>query len=424
MDLQHSLENIDDSEELGQWTQVKNSLSVLDSYYDEIALEGMISRDQAKALVSECGVSLGGHYPPASFTVLPSLTGYKVAMEGMIGESARLLWELIKKAAALLLKVIRWVIEVIRRHRTNARDLQRITQNTTTIKDLNYELRSTLSTAMATASGVEEVIEAKKELEEANLRYDDLYTELVNDLVMGVSRGFNACMRDLALEMSEMADLVSAKLRLFEKALMNNTSSPGSNTTMIMLSELKTVGTPIPTNRLVQGLRAFEGIPTELPDTVAGVIQTLYDHMQSLRHASNTQRVEPVNALISINAIPAATAPYLIKPERDLATMQTIGHYLERLEKVQPSDAASPETRRAFTTAINCVTSEVSALRTFMAMIRTCEFVRDEFFDALFKVEIQEFLVYREVAKVSQDQRVVEAVNEAQRKLADKVHNK
>lgn len=421
MDLTASFEGVDVSDELGQWAQVKESLITLEAYYNEIASHGAISRDQAKALVADCGLQLGSSYPPESFTQLPSQTNFGVAMEGMFEVSVQLLWQLVKKAAELLLKIIRWIIEVIRQHRARSRNTQAMADKVTAFGEVNQELKAAgLAAAFAASNDVEEVIAAKQRSDAAVELFDQLYSELVHDIIQSHPHGFTVGLRNIGVEVFELAELVSAKLQLFDQTVTAHPSHSASGAQVVMLSELRTIATPIPTQRLSKTLGMY-GMAVQGQQNFAAVMNQLFERFQTLRNTPSEEQFTPESALALITANGSkATAPFSLKPERDMDTMQTIERYLAKMQALQPSNVASPEVRKAFTDAINCVTSEVQALRAFMSVFHSCENVRDQFFDALFKVELEEFMTYREVAKVSQDPKVVEAINEAQRELKNR----
>lgn len=423
MDSQASFEALDDTDELGQWTQVKDSLVVLESYYNEIAQQGAISRDQAKALVGECGVQLGQSYPLESFTQLPSRTNFNVALEGVLEETARLLWTLIKKAAVLLLKVIRWLIEMYKQHRDRVRAAQRNLHTTTVVGEVNSDLRAAgLASALANSEAVEDVIAAKQLSDDAVEAYEQLFTELVQDIVLSESSGFTVGVRNIGVEVFELAELVADKLKLFDQVITAPSVVSTASSNVIMLSELRTIATAIPTQRLGATMAAH-GMRLPTSSTFAAAMLQIQDRFSQLRNTPTEDVIEPASALqrVTMNGS-KATAPFSLKPERDMETLQEIEKHLAKMQSITPSDVASPEIRQAFAEAINCVTSEVQALRTFTMVFRGCEAIRDQFFDTLFKVEIQQFMTYREVAKVSQDPNIVKAVNAAQDVLKDKLH--
>lgn len=413
-------QEVDVADEQDAWTRISESMMVLESYYDEISRTGGIDRTTARALVEQCGVMMSERYPLQSFTEVASRTNYAVALESVVERSAKLVFELLKQAAELLLKVVRWVIDLIRNRRDRNRRTAAKTQSIAAVDQANRELKG---------AGVEDVkpqgddAKATVAAQNAVAAAVEIYEQNFNDLVADIltSGEFSRLVREISNTVFEVAPVIRNKLVLFDKILRTHVK-PGDNTgNMIELAELRTIAKPVPVDNIVMLLKrggqrvesAADGQPR-----LSESMRVLMDAYQQKRMGSE---FDPVNIQVVADYLSATDskviAPFMLAPDETAKTMEEIGRELQRIRNLEPSHAAPPENRQAFQNAVVVLTDEVNALRLLVSVIEGCSLTQDRLVDDIWRYETAQFQYYRAMAGVSNNSSIVDEVNRIQSEL-------
>lgn len=413
------LEELDVSQEQAEWAQVTDDLAVLDSYYTEIATVGGVSREHARALVAQCGVQLGERYPPQSFTEIPSKTNLTVTMEGILDRTGSLIADLLKRAAALLLKIVRWILALLKDARSRAKRVIVKAANVTALKKANEQLDKVVPTESSSLTPAQqaEVSKAEKTVTSAAEIYERNFNDLVADLMVGGA--FTKTVRQLDFVFAEYAPIVRNKLALFDKVLHQRPQAGAPQNDVVALSELKTIATPIPAQHAAQTLKAINVQDGDLSKPRLGAcMRTLYDEYQRQRVGESYDTV-PVSLVADHFAATnsMAIAPFFTAPDSTRRDLNVIEGQLSRIKNVRPSNIASPEIRKAFDEALACVVEEVQALQMYFAVAQGCEIIQNKLCDDVWRWQEAQFMLHRTRAGASADAEMINEVNRIQKDL-------
>ena len=169
-------EELDVSCEENALTRLGEMLELLDNKFTQISTEGRISRADASALVERYAVQFDTRYPIASFTQFPSATNLTVAQEGILSTAGQYLMDLIKKAGEILVKIFRWVLDLITFRALREKRAKKQAANLSTIKRAEADLH---------IAGVTLPPEQVVEIERAFGRYQSVYSSLSEEILKG-----------------------------------------------------------------------------------------------------------------------------------------------------------------------------------------------------------------------------------------------
>lgn len=417
MDGDSLFEEVDVTDEHEQLTRVSENLAVLDAYYDEIAATGGIGRDQAKALVNECGVLINSRYPPQSFTDVPSRTNLSVAMEGMVERTAQLLWELLKKAAELLMKTVQWVVALIKTRRITSRNTARKVGSIQAVKTANDSLKETGVGSVAATKGNQHVVDDTSEDIEQNKQ---LFNNNFNDLVADILTNGKFCqlVRWLGMSVFDTAPIIRDKLALFDHILRSHSNLADQSVVLIQVAELNTIATPIDAVAITEQLRKAGLYTGHEALGMLPALRIVFEEYLKLRQG-DVYDVVDIDTIVTYFAATDASviAPFLLAPDEVLRTMEDIERQLHRIHGIDPSNAAPQRVRTAFQGAVKCLTDEIYALRLYINTVEGCSVTQDRLCDDVWKYEQAVFSHYRAKAAGATDSSLVERVNEIQSTL-------
>lgn len=410
-------EDIDVSDEQAGWTRVVDNLKTLDSYYDEISRTGGISRDHARVLVQECGVAMGERYPLQSFTDVASRTNLGVAMESMVDRTAKLVFELLQKAADLLLKVVAWVVDLIKNRRDRSRRTAQKTESIRVVGEANKELAEAgVGNVDTSGAAAKDVAAAQSAVTSAVEIYEHNFNDLVADII--TSGEFSRMVREVSNTVFDFAPLLRDKLMLFDKVLRTQVRPGDTTGNMMEVSELRTIATSIPVDGIVMLMRRGK------LDVIAGkdgkprlaeAMRVLFDAYQQRRMGRD---YDPVNIQIVADYLTAThsavIAPFMLAPDETSRTMGEIKRELQRIRNLQPSHMAPAENREAFQQAVAVLTEEVNAMQLFISVIEGCSLTQDRLVDDIWRYETAQFQLNRAKAGVSNNSSLVDEVNRIQ----------
>jgi hypothetical protein len=408
-----SLEELDFSAESLAVSQVGDALKVLDDHYDEIARVGGISRPQAQSLVAECGAQFGNRYPLESFSQIPSTTNLSVAMEGIIEAGGKLLMDLLRRAAALLMQIIRWCIDLVKAQTARAKQFMRVHHNLEVVHGQNEVLRTSgviKGPDSPTSSTPKELLEASERLETATKNYEETANRLTSDILEHGPMG--QMVRELSVAVLGILPKVEEKLKLFEHVL-TSPSHTGAGEDLAQYSQLKTVATPIDTAGLARSVgRYFHD--DHNTGSVGGMLNAVYRALADMTTEGGEDR-PGIDQVVAIVSDPKGqfAAPFVVVPDQAARQLEAMEHRLRRLQSIEPSNQATDKIRAAFQEAISSVTDDIQGLRSYFLAVRLCISAQERLLHDALAYETALFELNRIRASLSKNSEAIEAVNKA-----------
>lgn len=381
----------------GEIDLIRSDMAVLDRYYDDIARVGAVSRDQAKKLVDDCGVTFDERYPLNTFTEEPSAVNVTLTMEGMASSMVRMLWEMIKKAAAILAKVVRWIMEIVRRALGLRKDSEKALTATLAIKAATTRLENLIPEISDTSA----VLAAKRHLEEASANYSGNFNDLVADML--TDETFSSAIRYIGLDLLQFHEVIEMKMQLYRDLLRSpqlNQNDLASTTSLT--AQLRTISEPI------QGQRIHEYLKTAGIDIRSN---SLYDALTGLRQYQIELREAKTATIISpedatrrlVNECEMFMAPFAADMDAWLRITDRLSHSLQDLLHTNPAGLVSQDTMRAYAKAFDVIEKEVQALRIFIVIAEACRTVRDNIIHDIFEVAKADIMVMKAKTEATQD---------------------
>lgn len=387
-----SLEGLDLSVEQSELAQVQGDLTVLHQYYDQIAAQGGICREQVQGLVRDCAVEIDPSFPIASFTEVPSKTNYAVAMEGMLSTAARTVWELIKKAAQLLIKIVRWVIEQIRNNIKNRHDAGKAVAAANALHDVNKQARARgIVSVVAKASGKAIVDRAQQEVDSARKSWDGNFNDLVFDMIG--DQKFSQAVRFLAIDLLSYNELIQTKFEIFEELLDEEVVIGDQAKVMTMVGRLKTIAEPIPANSRLIGFAEAADVKIQRlysgPVSIIELCTSMREHQKLLRFGKERPFVSAEEACDRLAvAEDGFVADFLQNPEKWTGVLMRIDHAISALGNAQPKGLTTADLQRNFAEAYDVLDREIKALQAFVVVTEACRAVRDQAAHDAFSFEV------------------------------------
>ena len=167
----------------GDYQVSSENLALLDSYYHDIAAAGKITRNQAKSLVEDLAVEFPSETSLESFTELPTRTNHAVALEAMGKGVVKTFVDLVKKAVAFLVKLVKWMAEQIQKLYHHFTGSQRYVKNLYVVRVANVKLRKAGLEAVSEMTRSDDMDHANTVRDEAMARYKEHYTRLSTELL-------------------------------------------------------------------------------------------------------------------------------------------------------------------------------------------------------------------------------------------------
>lgn len=390
------LEEIDISGDQGELDNIRGDVAVLNRYYDDISAQGGITRDQAKLLVRDCGVQFGDNCPITSFTEVPSRTNLSIAMEGMVSTAARMVWDLIKKAAALLMKIARWIVDALRQRLGLKRDAVKAANAVSQVNKLNQKYEGAVNKDLSSPV----IDKAKATLAEAQASYDSNF----NDLVMSMltDEKFTTTVRNIGIELLAFHEVIEAKIDLFHDLVTSHLNAGDSGAMITLQGQLRTIAQPIEGRNIQLFMRNSH---IQIPDN------TLISCMDSLRQAQsalrNSKVAHPISAdaaaLLLERGVETFSAPFILHDEEWIKVMDRMSHALNQLGQIHPAGQITQEVANAYAQAFDVISKEVQAMRLFVVVADACRTVRDQFLHDMLRVVMAEVMLTEARADASED---------------------
>ena len=400
-----SFEDVDLTDEKEQLDQVSLQLAVLESYHQEISDIGGVSRDQARALVRECGMSMGERYPLNSFTVLPSKTNFSVAMENMEETTASLVWELVKKAARLFLKLLAWVIDLIKNRRTANAAAAKTVERIDLVNRATAELKAAGSNEVnVPASNETEVSRARQTIDETEERYQEAFNDLVADML--TDGQFLRYVQSLDIHMLYVAGIFRNKQALFHTAMQSNRQDPGG--VVVQISELRTVAMEVvPGDLGRQAARGGVNVPPNA--TLSDIMRASIDHARVLLARREFETPDYMRvAHVAAEDINQVLSPLPAAPDETRRIIDDLVRQTRAITAAQPPSNNSPELRKAFLQAQQQVNKEVQMLQNFWQLLLLVGQARDRLFHATYARGMAELQLSKVLTSVSQDETLMQ----------------
>lgn len=416
MDVFEIPEDIDLMVDQGEIDLIRSDLTVLDRYYSDIARVGAVSRDQAKTLVSDCGVQFDERYPMNTFTDQPSAVNVTLTMEGMASSIVRMLWEMIKKAAAILAKIARWIMEVVRRALGFRKDSEKGLTATLAIKAAVTRLENMIPEIQDTPA----ILSAKRHLEEMSVNYSGNYNDLVADML--TDETFSSVVRYVGLDLLQFHEVIEMKMRLYRDLIRSpqlNQNDLASNTSL--MAQLRTIAEPIQGQRIQEYLKTA-GVDTR-SNTLFDALTGLRQYQIELREAKNSSIITPEDATRRlVNECEMFIAPFAADMEAWLRITDHLTKALQDLLHTNPAGLVSQDTMRAYAKTFDVIEKEIQALRIFIVIAEACRTVRDNIIHDLFEVAKAEIAVMKTKVEASQDVAVKTQFHKEMSHVASALH--
>lgn len=406
MDEILSFEDVDLSAETGEFLQAKENLATLNSYIDDIAKTGGVSRSQAQALVQECGVVLKDQYPIESYTALPSQTNLAVTLESMFETTAQLVWDLIKKAAKLFLKLIHWVIELIKKRREANKALPKVTARAKMASQASAELQAAgLNESVVPPSGKAAVAAAQRELEEAEEKYAEAFNDLVADMV--TDGNFLKAVQFMDMYMLSKATIYRDKQVMFIQALKRPTNDVGIR--LRTIGELNTVALEVPGDELaIRARAAFKNTDTA-SNSLSDVMAAMLNEVRALANGKSFDPPAPGDvAEAAAGNINNILAPLPMAPDELRKIMEQLQQGAQQLSAIHQSGELAPELKKAFMAAHAVVVQENQVIQQYWTIVMMLTSARDRFFNALYDQAMAKVKHGQAMAKTATDESLVD----------------
>lgn len=378
------LDDIDVSSDQGEIEVVRGDVAALNRHYDEIAAQGGVCRNTAQMLVRDCAVQLPDYAPVSSFTEVPSRTNLSVAMEGIFSTIAHHTIEIIKKAAALLVKITRWIMDALRKHLGLKKDAEKQVKGIVALSDVVQKHPNLNGTELSheTDHLAQLYNKAVRELDDVHRDYKNGFNDLIADMLG--PRRFTTLVRHAGIDLLSYHDAIEIKLSLFTDLLHGKVNAGASVLEHALIAQLNTVAKPIMVAPHLKAQITGAGVPVgsdSLIDVCNGVRMRCTE-MRSTRTApavSYEQAVEQIK-----HNIDEFTSPYITNPQSWLDTLHALDKQLHDLQTVSSAIVPSQEASKAFLAANETITKEITALRQFYVTTVACETVRNQFNDEVF----------------------------------------
>lgn len=404
--------SVEDHDDLTEVNQVRDAMRILDGYYGQIASAGQVSRRQAQALVAECGVQFDERYPDNSFTEAPSPTNYAITMESILRAGGRMVMDLIRKAAELLMKIVAWCIQTAKEQFSRTKNYLRVRENLGTVHAQVVAVRDLpgVKAAEAMDHPPHELAAARQALAGAVSRYEDGFTRLSSDLQM--HGPLTRLIRDLSVAALGIIPKVDDKLTLFDKVLTTHTHGDATDE-LAQLSQLKTIATPLEAS----GLRrmADKVLDAHDPQQTAGeVLTSVYRRVAEFAGDSAEDRPTLDQLVEQItDQQDVFTAPFVVIPQQAVRQLESLEQKLRRLQGIEPSAQASDKIREAFSNAVTSVSQDIQGIRSYFIAVRYCIGTQERMLHDALAYESAYFELQRVGASVSKDPTTIEEVNKA-----------
>ncbi len=407
MDEVLSFEDVDLSAETSDFLQAKEQLATLNSYIDDIAKTGGVSRGQAQALVQECGIVLKDQYPIESYTALPSQTNLAVTLESMFETTAQLVWELIKKAAKLFLKLIHWVIDLIKKRREANKALPKVAARAKMANQATAELQAAgLNDSVVPPSGKAAVAAAQRELEEAEEKYAEAFNDLVADMV--TEGAFLKAVQFMDMYMLSKATIYRDKQVMFIQALKRPANDAGAR--MRTVGELNTVAMEVPGDELaIRARAAFKNTDTA-SNSLSDVMSAMLNEVRALSNGKSYDPPAPGDVAEAASGnINNILAPLPMAPDELRKIMEQLQQGAQQLSAIHQSGELAPELKKAFLAAHAVVVKENQVIQQYWTIVMLLTSARDRFFNALYDQAMAKVKHGQAVAKTATDETLVDA---------------
>lgn len=394
MDLDQ-LEEIDFSCDEGEIETIRGDVAVLNRYYDEIAAKGGVCRDTAKALVRDCNVQLPDSCPIGSYTEAPSRTNLTITQESVIMAAGRMVWDLIKKAAALLSKIMRWIIDAVRKGLGLKREPEKAVSAVRSLKNIKQKF-SDIPVSEDNASVP--LQRAYRQHKEALASYDSNFNDLIVDMLTDAR--FTTAVRNVGVDLLAYHDVIEMKIALFNDLIYGRLNGGDSAATAALVSQLGTIATPIDGSRL-QAMVERAGIKP-VSSALFDVCDALRSTQYAMRTSTSQHRIGPDDAQARLNGVADSfTAPFVMNMEAWLKVLDRLDRDVRKLGQAHPPVQPTKDVADAYLNAFSVVEREVQALRQFIVVAEACRTVRDQFCHDLFEVVKTEIQVLNAAVEVT-----------------------
>lgn len=416
MDNVISIEELHLDLEEHEISTLESNMLTLESYYNEIALVGAVSRGQMKVLKDELSLPFSEQYPLESFTTALSPTNLNVAMEGILQETARVLSDFFKKTIALLLKIVNWILDLLAKRRNKNKDLVKKVSVAKSIKAANVSLDKVVQTP------VDKKPDPKLEsnLEKAIEMYDSNWNDLVADIL--THGPFSSITRNMSMSIFKTGPLLLNKLKLFD--LVIHTPGEGDLADKIAINNLNTIAIPIRNPEISVHLKDIDlksrghSSRGEINDNLVDSMRLVFDHFQILRTTKDNEPL-PIDQVSGFLASKGESSfiPFNLAPDETLKVISEIEKELKKIHGLTTSVHAASQVRVAFNLALKVVVEEMNAIQSYMSILETLSAFQDRLVTDLIRYEEAKFMLLREAATTSDDNRVINEVNTIQKNL-------
>lgn len=395
--------------------RIMDNIHILDGYRERIMQTMGVSRAQAQSLITDCNVSFPQRYPLNSFTTEPSQTNLTIAMEGMAQSAMRLLKDLLRKAAELMMKIVNWILDLLKRDRNRAKSIAKNARILTVMDEVTTKFDN-LPSMDELAAQHPEIAAARNELDSAigsyNDQFNDLYAALLNnDPIIQI-------LREVSLSIGAALSVIQSKMNVFFHLLHDNTANPGTEE-LVAVGQLRGIAMPIPNQAIDRAMRRVHGL--EVGESLMENMQNLNTYIRTLATSKTSHRQPDVEADARIVASSKSIfhAPIVLVEDPIIRGLETVNGQLKQLYSIEPSDLATQQEHIAFRAAINRLTEEIRAVQYFVDTAAYIDFQQDLLISRLLRYEVADFELLRQKIAVSGNRDDVQQINQATREIND-----
>lgn len=360
--------------------KIQEQLELLNDHYTTISAMGGVGREQVQLMVRDCAMTLPENYPSESFTLQPSKTNYGIAMES-IGQTAwTLIVDLIKKAAEILRKILKYITDLFKQAMDAFKDWDKVKNNVSVLAKGRNKIKSLAGTVEVSGEQKERLDTYTAKLEEINGEYARQWTGLIEDVV--TNGPLTRTVRLTLIPAEHTLNLLSKKMQLLI-AVNDQTTSPEYAITRIQRVAEPIDPTPYESILSLLGVHDKQLSIYDVAQRIKeGLLEAMSNHGVEGQTLSNV-----IDRLVADHTSPGEV---LINKDVFYRKVHSFDDLMAKLQESRPKGAAGTAVGAAYAHAFNMLSSEFTAVSLFVSMAKTLN-------DMLFRVyRTAEAYVYNE----------------------------
>ena len=328
-------------------------------------------RQHAVGRVRDCGVECGDT-PVNSFTEEPSRTNLNVAMEGIFASAGRAVLDLIKKAGELLMRLVRWIGDLLKKTFTKTQSNEEKIEKLAAVAEANEKIAEIIKAPNIDGSKAEHSPTMQR-LHGALQGYEATHTALAAELLS--RRGvLGPAMAGLCVELLHVQTLLEKKIDVFQAVLATPSDLPRETQAMTAIAQFNTIAEPISAGSLLHFLKsAHITVPAHSVTEAMDGLKAYVLHLNSRKVKAELPDV--MIARLEERDHPIHQ-PILMAGGEFVAGFERMEGLIKRLTKIEATELATPEQAAALRKAQAVLKAEHEALADFSMAVAICEEAR------------------------------------------------